>query len=336
MTNRVKIEPSGHEFNVNDDESVLDAAIRQGIHLPYGCRSGKCGKCMGKVVQGEVQYAEQPRALTPVDKALGMALFCQAHAKTDLVIEARETETAKDIPVVKLPCRLEVLEKLNHDVMYLKLKLPETERMQFLAGQYIDFLLKDGKHRSFSIANAPHNDEHIELHIRQISEGKFTSNVFANMKIKEMFRIEGPHGNFYIREKSKMPMIFMAGGTGFAPLKGMVEHALKIGLERPIHIYWGARAVEDLYMDEVAKKFTKLNPLIRYTPVLSDSKAEDNWTGRTGWVHEAILEDYPDLSGHEVYAAGPPAMVYAAQDAFTAAGLLQENYISDAFEFNKD
>jgi len=336
MTNRVKIETSGHEFNVKDGESVLDAAIRQGIHLPYGCRNGKCGKCMGKVVQGEVQYAEEPRALSPTDKALGMALFCQAHAKTDLVIESRETETAKDIPVVKLPCRLEALEKLNHDVMYLKLKLPETERMQFLAGQYIDFLLKDGKHRSFSIANAPYNDEYIELHIRHISEGKFTTDVFANMKVKEMFRIEGPHGNFYIREKSKKPMIFMAGGTGFAPLKGMVEHALNIGLERPIHIYWGARALEDLYMDETAEKFTKLNPLIRYTPVLSNSKAEDNWTGRTGWVHAAILEDYPDLSGHEVYAAGPPAMVYAAQDAFTAAGLTQENYISDAFEFNKD
>ena len=336
MTNRVKIETSGHEFSVNDDESVLDAAIRQGVHLPYGCRNGKCGKCMGKVVQGEVQYTEEHSALSSTNKALGMALFCQAHAKTDLVIESRENETAKDIPVVKLPCRLEALEKLNHDVMYLKLKLPETERMEFLAGQYIDFLLKDGKHRSFSIANAPHNDEHIELHIRHISEGKFTTDVFANMKVKEMFRIEGPHGNFYIREKSKKPMIFMAGGTGFAPIKGMVEHALKIGLERPIHIYRGARALEDLYMDEVAKKFTKLNPLIRYTPVLSNPKAEDSWAGRTGWVHEAILQDYPDLSGHEVYAAGPPAMVYAAEDAFAAAGLAKENYISDAFEFNKD
>ena len=336
MTNRVKIETSGHEFSIKDDESVLDAAIRQGVHLPYGCRNGKCGKCMGKVVQGEVQYAEEPGTLSSTDKALGMALFCQAHAKTDLVIESRENETAKDIPVVKLPCRLETLEKLNHDVMYLKLKLPEAERMEFLAGQYIDFLLKDGKHRSFSIANAPHNDEHIELHIRHISEGKFTTDVFANMKVKEMFRIEGPHGNFYIREKSKKPIIFMAGGTGFAPLKGMVEHALNIGLERPIHIFWGARAAEDLYMGEVAQKFTKLNPLIRYTPVLSDPKEDDNWAGRTGWVHEAILQDYPDLSAHEVYAAGPPAMVYAAEDAFKAAGLAKENYISDAFEFNKD
>lgn len=336
MTNRVKIEPSGHEFSVNRDESVLDAAIRQGVHLPYGCRNGKCGKCLGKVVQGEVQYTEQPTALSNADQATGMALFCQAQARTDLVIESREAQTAKDISVVKLPCRLEALEKLNHDVMYLKLKLPETERMQFLAGQYIDFLLKDGKHRSFSIANAPHNDEYIELHIRHISEGKFTTDVFASMKVKEMFRIEGPHGNFYIREDSNKPMIFMAGGTGFAPVKGMVEHALKVGIERPIHIYWGARAFEDLYMDDVAQKFTKLNPLIRYTPVLSNTKDIDNWQGRTGWVHEAILNDYPDLSGHEVYAAGPPAMVYAAEDAFTDAGLSKENYISDAFEFNKD
>jgi len=336
MTNHVKIEPSGHEFDVKKDESILDAAIRQGMHLPYGCRNGKCGKCLGKVIQGEVSYSEQPKALSNADKATGMAIFCQARAVTDLVIESREAETGKDIPVVKLPCRLEALEQLNHDVMYLKLKLPETERMQFLAGQYIDFLLKDGKHRSFSIANAPHNDECIELHIRHVTEGKFTTEVFANMKVKEMFRIEGPHGNFYIREKSKKPIIFMAGGTGFAPIKGMIEHALEIKLERPMHIYWGAHAEEDLYMDDVVKKFTKLNPLIKYTPVLSASKEQDNWQGRTGWVHEAILQDYPDLSGHEVYAAGPPAMVHAAKDAFEVAGLTQENYFSDAFEFNDD
>ncbi len=336
MTNHVKIETTGHEFSVNSDETVLDAAIRQGVHLPYGCRSGKCGKCLGKLLQGKVQYSEPPIALSDADKIAGMALFCQAQAKTDLVIELREAETGNDIPVVKLPCRLEALEKLNHDVMYLKLKLPTTERMQFLAGQYIDFLLPNGKHRSFSIANAPHDDEYIELHIRHISDGKFTTNVFAEMKVKEMFRIEGPHGNFYIREKSNKPMIFMAGGTGFAPIKGMVEHALKAGMERPIHIYWGARAMEDLYMDSVAKKFTKLNPLIRYTPVLSNPKAKTSWQGRTGWVHEAILKDYPDLSGYEVYAAGPPAMVHAAKDAFEAAGLTKQNYISDAFEFNKD
>ncbi len=336
MTNSVKIEPTGHAFSVEDGESVLDAAIRQGVHLPYGCRNGKCGKCLGKIVQGEVQYDEEPSALSQADKKVGMALFCQAQAKTDLVIESREAQTAKDIAVVKLPCRLEALEKLNHDVMYLKLKLPEAERMQFLAGQYIDFLLPDGKHRSFSIANAPHNDECIELHIRHITDGKFTTEVFAKMKIKEMFRIEGPHGNFYIREKTKMPMIFMAGGTGFAPIKGMVEHALKAGFERPIHIYWGTQALEDLYMDDIAKQFTKQNPLIRYTPVLSAAKDSDHWQGRTGWVHQAILEDYPDLSGYEVYAAGPPAMVYAAEDAFEAAGLAKENYISDAFEFNKD
>jgi len=336
MTNHVKIEATGHEFSVNLDESVLDAAIRQGIHLPYGCRSGKCGKCMGQVLQGDVEYQGEYKVLSNEDKASGQALFCQAHAKTDLVIQARETEKGSDIPVVKLPCRLEALDKLNHDVMYLKLKLPTTDRMQFLAGQYIDFLLADGKHRSFSIANAPHDDEYIELHVRHITEGKFTTEVFANMKVKEMFRIEGPHGNFYIREKTKKPMIFMAGGTGFAPIKGMIEHALKVQLERPIHIYWGAQAAEDLYMDDVAKKFTKLNPLIRYTPVLSAAKESDNWQGRTGWVHEAIIEDYPDLSAHEVYAAGPPAMVYAAEDAFAAAGLAKENYISDAFEFNED
>ena len=197
-------------------------------------------------------------------------------------------------------------------------------------------LTKNGKYRSFSLANAPHDDEFIELHIRHIPDGEFTGAVFDEMKEKDMLRIEGPFGNFYLQEESDRPIILMAGGTGFAPIKGMIEHALKVGLERPIHLYWGVKAKEDLYMHELALSWTKQNPLVRYTPVLSDPDEKDNWTGRTGYVHTAIMEDYKDLSQYEIYGSGPPVMVYAGKDEFVKNNLDLDHYYSDAFEYQKD
>ena len=337
MSYQVTLKPSNHKFNVNADETVLEAALRQGYNLNYGCRNGACGSCMGKVLEGSVTYADRPRAaLDSDDEADGQALFCQAIPTSDLIIEAFEIGAVKDIPIKTLPCKVAVLERLNHDVMLVKLKLPTTERMQFLAGQYVDFLLKDGRRRSFSIANPPHEDEFIELHIRHVEGGRFTSEVFDAMHTKDLVRIQGPLGTFFLREDSSRPVIFMVGGTGFGPIKGIIEHALAMKIERPMHLYWGARAKEDLYMDEQAKAWTRINPLIRYTPVLSEPKEEDLWQGRTGFVHEAIAADYADLSTYEIYASGPPVMVYAGKDVFEKQGLDLQHYFSDAFEFAKD
>ena len=242
----------------------------------------------------------------------------------------------EDTLFLSLPCRVAIKKQLNHDVVLLELKFPATERLQFLAGQYLDFLLKGGKRRSFSIANAPHDDKFIELHIRHIDGGKFTSDVFDSMKEKDIMRVEGPLGSFFLREESQRPIIFMAGGTGFAPIKGMIEHAIAIGMERPMHLFWGVRALEDLYMDELARGWAEKYGHISYTPVLSDAAESDNWQGETGYVHEAIVRSYPDLSAYEIYASGPPAMVYAGRDVFTERGLPSERYFSDAFEFSKD
>ena len=335
MSFLVTIEPSGHSFNVESDETILDAGLRQGHALPYGCRDGACGACLGKLISGQVNYPDgQPIALTDTDEAQGMAVFCQAHAQSNLVIESHEVDAAKDIPIKTLPCKVIEHKKLNHDVMRLMLKLPETDRLQFLAGQYIDFLLEDGRHRSFSLANAPHVDEALELHIRHIDNGSFTGEVFDKMKVNDIMRIEGPYGQFFLREESERPIIFMAGGTGFAPVKGIIEHALAAGIKRPMYIYWGARAIEDLYMNELAQGWAKEHSHISYIPVLSESKAGENF--RAGYVHEAILADFPDLSTYEIYASGPPVMVYAGRDAFPAQGLDLEHYFSDAFEYNKD
>lgn len=337
MSYSVRIESSDHVFQVAEGESVLDAALRQSIALPYGCRGGGCGACKGQLLEGTISYPDNlPGGLSEDDHNKGFALFCQAVPTSDLLIKSKELRVSDDIQVKILPCRVHEKIQLNHDVVLVKLLLPKTERLQFFAGQYINFLLKNGKHRSFSLANAPHDDEFIELHIRHIPGGQFTSEVFDEMHEKDMMRIEGPFGNFYLREESQRPIILMAGGTGFSPAKGMIEHVLKTGLERSIHLYWGARAKDDLYMDELAQSWTKQNPLIRYTPVLSDPTEEDNWKGRTGYVHDAIMEDYPDLSPYEIYGSGPPVMVYAGRDEFVKNNLDLDHYFSDAFEYQKD
>lgn len=334
MTSKIRIEPSGHEFHAEPGETVLDAALRAGLNLPYGCRSGACGACKGKLLAGSVHYGDnQPTALTPEERAAGLALFCQAIPEGDLTIEIKEVGAARDIPVKTMPARVARMERLADDVMRLCLKLPDAQRLQFLAGQYIDILLKDGSRRSFSIANAPHDDEFIELHVRHVPGGRFTHHVFTGMKEKEILRIEGPLGSFYLREDSRRPIILMGGGTGFAPLKGMIEHAFHIGLGWPMHLFWGVRARCDLYLHELALGWAERHPDFRYTPVLSDPQPEDRWQGETGFVHEAVLRAYPDLSGHQVYMSGPPAMIDAARKAFLAHGLPEEHLFYDSFEF---
>ncbi|MCP5158489.1 MAG: CDP-6-deoxy-delta-3,4-glucoseen reductase [Gammaproteobacteria bacterium] len=336
MPYRIAIQPSGHEFQVTDTESVLDAALREkGSVLPYGCRNGTCGSCMGTLLSGQVVYLEgRPSGLSEREQAEGKVLLCQARPVSDLVIEAREVKTGGDIVVKTLPCRVEQRERLAPDVMRLYLRPPNTERLQFLAGQYVDILLADGRRRGFSLANPPHADDLLELHIRLVPGGFFTSYVFERMKDKALLRFQGPLGTFFLREDSPRPVILVGGGTGFAPLKGMLEHAFHIKWDRPLHLYWGVRAPVDLYLDALPRRWLEEYPYFRYTPVLSEPQPEDPWQGRTGWVHEAVAADYPDLSGHDIYMSGPPPMIEAAKPVFAAQGLPAEQLFYDSFEFS--
>ncbi|MBV8649271.1 CDP-6-deoxy-delta-3,4-glucoseen reductase [Paludibacterium sp.] len=338
MVSQVKVQPSGHAFGVEAGETILEAALRQGIGLPYGCRNGACGACRGKVVSGEVEangYSEQ--ALSEQDRVQGYTLFCCAHPKGDVTIEANELTSAGQIQIKTLPCRVETIEKI-HDVAVLRLKLPVSERLQFLAGQYIDILMKDGNKRSFSIANAPHDDAFIELHIRHQPGGSFSEYVFNQMKEREIMRFKGPMGSFFMREDSDKPILLLASGTGFAPIKGIVEHALFAGSKRPMVLYWGARTQPDLYLSALAERWQAEHPdLFRYVPVLSEVGGSDGWQGRTGFVHQAVLDDFADLSGYQVYACGAPVMVEAAHRSFTAErGLPENEFFSDAFFLAKD
>ena len=336
MSYVITIQPSGHQFELAEDEYVLDGALKHGIMFPYGCRSGSCGTCFGKVINGEIGYPEGlPMGLMESDHAEGQALFCVAQARSDLTIDVREIRSRDEIRVKTLPAQVVSVKKLAPDVMELRLALPASERLMFRAGQYLDFLLRNRKRRAFSIANAPVNDEFLELHIRLVPGGEFTQMVFDKFQKKTLVRIEAPLGDFYVREESNRPLIMVAGGTGFAPIKGMIEQLRAEQDTRPIHLYWGARAKVDLYHHELAQHW-EAGERFTYTPVLSDASADDDWTGEKGFVHEAVAKDFADLSGFDVYMAGPPQMIVAATQQFRAQGLPQVQLFADAFEYSND
>ena len=336
MAYRVLLEKSGRCFEVEPGETLLEAALRQGVGLPYGCRGGSCGGCIGTLLSGRVRYPDGPPPALEGEDDEARAVFCQAVPDSDLVIDVREVIQVADLPVRNLPARAQRLERLSHDVMRVELKLPEAEPLRFLAGQYIEFLLKDGRRRAFSIANAPHQDRHLELHIRHVQGGRFTGHVFEDMRAKTLLRIEGPLGTFFLREDSDRPIILMGGGTGFAPLKGMLEHAFHVGIERPMHLFWGARAREDLYLHELPLEWARRHPQFRYTPVLSDPAPGDAWEGETGLVSDAVVRHYPSLAEHDIYMSGPPAMIEEATPLFAARGARLDRLYSDAFEFAQD
>jgi len=312
MTFQVTVNPSGHQFACNDNETILAAALRANVGLPHGCKNGACGACKGKIVTGQTVLGKhQEKTLTPEEISQGMSLFCCATPCSDITIEVREVEVG-EFPSKKLPTRIARIEKLSHDVMLVCLQLPATEKFAFRAGQYIEFLLRDGKRRSYSMANAPHTSDQISLHIRHMPGGLFTDQVFSTLKERDILRIEGPQGTFFLRQDSNKPIILVASGTGFAPIKAIIEHAFEQKNERPMTLYWGGRRPADLYMHQLCLDWAAEHPEFRYVPVVSDALAEDRWTGRTGFVHRAVLEDYSDMSELQVYACGAPIVVDSA------------------------
>ncbi|WP_348699698.1 CDP-6-deoxy-delta-3,4-glucoseen reductase [Duganella fentianensis] len=338
MTFQVTVQPSGHQFSCEDDETILAAAVRAGIGLPYGCKNGACSSCKGKVVSGTVSHkAYQERALPAEEAAAGMALFCCATAHSDLVIEAREVAGSEDYPLRKMPSRVATLEKVAADVVVMTLQLPANETLKFRAGQYIEFLLRDGKRRSYSLATAPDQNQPLSLHIRHMPGGVFTDQVFSTMKERDILRFEGPLGTFFVREDSDKPMVLLASGTGFAPIKAIVEHLQAQGSQRAMTLYWGGRRPQDLYMDGLCRQWAATMPNFRYVPVVSDALPEDGWQGRSGFVHAAVMADLPDLSGHQVYACGAPIVVESAKRDFVAQCQLPEDeFYADAFTSEAD
>lgn len=336
MSFNITVQPSGRIFNAQPDETLLAAGLRQGIGMPYGCKDGACGSCKCKKISGEVTHGNhQEKALSAAEEANGFVLTCCATAHSDVVLESRQVTEEGAFPIKKMPVRVLSLEKKSDDVMVVKLQLPANDVMQYHAGQYVDFLLRDGDRRSYSMANAPHTlvagSPAIELHIRHMPGGKFTDHVFGAMKEKEIQRIEGPQGSFYLREDSSKPIVLLASGTGFAPIKAILEHMQHKGITRPTRLYWGGRRPGDLYLNDWVQMQLAAMPQVTYIPVVSDALPQDAWTGRTGFVHQAVLQDTSDMSGFEVYACGAPIVVDSARADFTQAGLSNDDFYADAF-----
>jgi len=337
VSHQVTLKTSGKQFTVDSEESILEAALRQGINLPYGCKNGACGSCKGKVLEGQLSHGQHSEgALSRAEETAGSILFCCAHPQSDLLIEAREVQGSGDIAIRKIPCRVNAITKPSTDVAILKLQLPAAERFQFLAGQYLEFLLKDGQRRAYSIANAPEQEGPLELHIRHLPGGLFTDFVFGvkdpALKEKDILRFEGPLGSFFLREDSKKPIIFVAAGTGFAPIKSIIEQMQLKKIARPVHLYWGGRRPGDLYLPELCASWEKEIANFKYIPVISDAQPEDQWQGRTGFVHQAVMQDHPDMKDFQVYACGAPIMVNSARADFSSqCHLPEEEFFADSF-----
>ncbi|MEY8877603.1 MAG: CDP-6-deoxy-delta-3,4-glucoseen reductase [Leptothrix sp. (in: b-proteobacteria)] len=339
MNFKVTVQPAGRSFEVAQDETILAAAIRQGIGLPYGCKDGACSSCKSRLLEGQVVHGtHQLKALSVEEEAAGLMLTCCARPQTDVVLESRQVTAVGQFPVHKMPVRVRELHRVAPDVMVLQLQLPANQVFQYYAGQYVEFILRDGARRSYSMANAAETATGaIELHIRHMPGGRFTDHVFGAMKEKEILRMEGPFGSFFLREDSARPVVLLASGTGFAPIKAIVEHMRVRGIERPTTLYWGCRSRADLYLHDWILQAEAELPWLRYVPVLSEPRADDAWAGRAGLVHQAVVADWPDLSAHQVYACGAPVMVAAAQrDLVALCGLPEEEFYADAFTSEAD
>jgi CDP-4-dehydro-6-deoxyglucose reductase, E3 len=337
---RVRVAKSGRSFGVDRGQAVLDAALRAGLNLPHSCKSGNCGSCRARLVEGEVRYPNgAPLGLSDAEIADGLILLCQARAESDLTIETFEAAAADEVLVKRLPSRIERIVPLAHDVVAVYLKLPAAERFDFKPGQYVDVLLPRGRRRSFSVASPPHDSRLLELHVRLARGGEFTEPLFAGGMAGALLSIEGPLGHFIYREPAASerlpaPMLLVGGGTGLAPLMSILRHVTETGLARDMTLYWGVRAERDLYADAALESLARRTPGFRYVPVLSEPSPA--WRGAVGLVHEAVLTGVPDLARYEVYASGPPAMIEAVRREFTARGVEPSRLRFDSFDYAPD
>ncbi len=339
---QITVQPSARSFTAVAGETMLSAAIRSGLGLPYGCKDGACGTCKCRKLEGIVVHGpHQSKALSALEEAQGMVLPCCGVAHSDVVLESRQVTLEGALPIRKMPARISSMRKMSDDVMLLQLQLPANDNFAYRAGQYVEIILRDGARRSYSMANAPETQvagaAALELHIRHMPGGKFTDAVFGSMKAREILRLEGPYGSFFLRDDSDKPLVLLASGTGFAPIKAVLEHMQCQGVKRAATLYWGGRRPADLYLDAWVQSKLAEMPNLRYVPVISDALPEDRWSGRTGFVHQAVLQDFADLSAHQVYACGAPIVVDSARAAYTTlAGLPAHEFFADSFTSEAD
>lgn len=330
----MRIEPYRRSVDVRADQSLLDAALSAGLNLPHSCKSGHCGSCRARLLAGQVDYPQgRPLGITAAETASGQILLCRARAvSAEVAVEARTIARAGDAEIRNLPCRIEKRVRLAPDVLQVFLRLPATEQVVFRAGQYLDILLDDGGRRSFSLACPPHDARLLEIHVRLVAGGSFTQRLFEQSRDGALLRIELPLGQF-VYQHDPRPLLLVAGGTGFAPVKSILRQIFEAGPDRNTHLFWGARTQADLYERAWVGELQRRHPSLQFTGVLSADSAAPASGWRQGWVHDEVLRRYPDLAAYEVYAAGPPQMIAAIRTTFAAAGLPAERLFFDSFDY---
>jgi len=320
-------------FSASPEQSILSAAIKSGIALPHSCRAGNCGSCKALLVSGKIENNRfDQSALTDNQRDKGYVLLCSNKALSDIEIDIEEF--SDQITAARLwPARIKSLKLLCHDVIQMIVQPPPGQKIEYLAGQYVDFILSDNRRRSFSIANAD-RDGCLEFHLRKVENGEFTSRIFDESKVGDVLRLRGPLGTFFLRKGSENPIIMVAGGTGFAPIKALLEELQQTDHQRVVNLYWGVRSIADIYMKFWLEMFDQNNEWFNFIVVLS--AADDTWGARRGLVHQAVLDDFTNLASYDIYASGPPTMITAARHGFTKQGLDEKNFYFDSFDYSPD
>lgn len=328
-------------YRIAPGQTLLDAALDAGLNLPHSCKGGSCGSCRARLLGGDVFYpGGRPLGIAESEEADGLVLLCRAHARSDVSVEIFAAQAPEEVLIKRLPCRIERTERLSHDVQGIYLRLPAAEPFAFQPGQYLDIMLPGGRRRSFSIASPPHDSALLELHVRRVPGGELTEALCTEDARGRLLSIEGPLGHFVYRTPRRLasgadaPMLLVGGGTGLAPLKSMIRHVLENSLGRDMTLYWGVRSERDLYAHGLLEEWAARAANFRYTPVLSDPSPL--WAGRAGLVHDAVLADMADLSRHEVYASGPPAMIEAVRREFAPHGMAPDRLNFDSFDYAPD
>jgi CDP-4-dehydro-6-deoxyglucose reductase len=321
--------PSGKSFESEAGETMLDAALRAGVTLEYSCRTGRCGSCKGQVRVGTSVSLHEETGLSAAEVEAGWVLTCARSATGDIELDIQDLGNIKLYPAKTVPARIHSLEKLSSDVVKVMLRLPPTQSFDYHAGQYLDVIGRDGLRRSYSIANTARADKQLELHIRQVPEGAMSAYWFGDAKANDLLRLDGPRGTFFLRDVAQQDLVFLATGTGIAPVKAMLESLASDSSDaqaqpRSITVYWGGRVQQDLYWSPA-----ELALPLRYVPVLS--RAGDDWAGARGHIQQVFLADRPDLSQTVVYACGSDAMINSARAQLLASGLEARRFHSDAF-----
>lgn len=330
MYYNVLIEPSGHQFSVKVNETVLDAALRQGYQFPHECMSGTCGTCRGRLIEGHVEYDDDYlTGLTDEEREAGFALFCSARPASDLIIYIEGVVGPAQLPIKKLSYTVKAINLLTNNIYQIVLQPPNDAHLIYRAGQYLEILQRDTSPKPFSIANAPLGDDKlIELHIRDLPNNPYTQELLTELKVDASVTVQGPYGQCILKKEPPYPLILMAGGVGFAPIKALIEQALATNFNQPMYLYWGVRTTADLYLYDLAERWQKHKPEFHYIPVVSST--DNHWQGRNGLVHEAVLADHPTLDNFHIYLSGPTEMVYAAAHAFIERGCKRHFIYSDA------